>query len=115
MGFSICRNLDEYTLQFGQICTINLIVYLISLDISPIIGYKFCKGWQAIATLKPTFTFLVGILPSKSIEYGKIPTKNIAKKEMEVRLLLLISCFRHLSKLYRHFIEIGEHLSFDIL
>ena len=34
------------------------------------------KGWLAIATLKPTFTFLVGILPSKSIEYGKIPTKK---------------------------------------
>ena len=34
------------------------------------------KGWLAIASLKPTFTFLVGILPSKSIEYGKIPTKK---------------------------------------
>ena len=34
------------------------------------------KGWLAIATLKLTFTFLVGILPSKSIEYGKIPTKK---------------------------------------
>ena len=34
------------------------------------------KGWLAIATLKPTFTFLVGILPSKSIEYGKISTKK---------------------------------------
>ena len=34
------------------------------------------KGWLAIATLKPTFTFLVGILPGKSIEYGKIPTKK---------------------------------------
>ena len=35
------------------------------------------KGWLAIATLKPTFTFLVGILSSKSIEYGKIPTKKV--------------------------------------
>jgi len=34
------------------------------------------KGWLAIATLKPTFTFLEGILPSKSIEYGEIPTKK---------------------------------------
>ena len=34
------------------------------------------KGWLAIATRKPIFTFLVGILPSKSIEYGKIPTKK---------------------------------------
>ena len=34
------------------------------------------KGWLANATLKPTFTFLVGMLPSKSIEYGKIPTKK---------------------------------------
>ena len=34
------------------------------------------KGWLAIATLKPTFTFFEGILPSKSIEYGKIPTKK---------------------------------------
>ena len=34
------------------------------------------KGWLAIATLKPTFTFLVGILESKSIEYDKIPNKK---------------------------------------
>ena len=39
--------------------------------------YQKHKGWLAIATLKPTFTFLVGILPlpgklpSKSIEYDK--------------------------------------------
>ena len=31
---------------------------------------------NAIATLKPTFTFLEGILPNKSIEYGEIPTKK---------------------------------------
>ena len=40
------------------------------------------KKWKSelkfnILLLKrPTFTFLVGILPSKSIEYGKIPTKK---------------------------------------
>ena len=38
--------------------------------------FHFQKDWLAIATLKPTFTFLVVILPSKSIEYGKIPTKE---------------------------------------
>ena len=38
-------------------------------------GKLLAKG-LAIATLKPTFTFLVGILSSKSIEYGKIPTKK---------------------------------------
>ena len=27
------------------------------------------KGWLAITALKPTFTFLVRILPSKGIEY----------------------------------------------
>ena len=32
---------------------------------------QYQKGWLAIATLKPTFTFLVGILESKSIEYDK--------------------------------------------
>ena len=42
----------------------------------PPLAAKYCKDWLAIATLKPTFTFLVGILPSKSLEYGKIPTEK---------------------------------------
>ena len=34
------------------------------------------KGWLPSAKLKPTFTFLGGIFPSKSIEYGKILNKK---------------------------------------
>ena len=35
------------------------------------------KSWLPSAKLKPTFTFLVGILPSKSIEYGKSLTRKV--------------------------------------
>ena len=34
-------------------------------------------GWLAIATLKLTFTFLVGILPSKSIAMASQPFQNV--------------------------------------
>ena len=41
-------------------------------------GQKFytLKGWLPSAELTPTFTFLGRDLPTKSIEYGKIPTKK---------------------------------------
>ena len=51
--------------------------------------YKIKTGWLVIATLPPTFTFLVGILPSKSIEYGKIPTKKV---KVGFRVAMAFNC-----------------------
>ena len=47
------------------------------------------KGLASHRYSKTNFHFLVGILPSKSIEYGKIPTKKV---KVGFRVAMAFNC-----------------------